>query len=106
MLEIRFVLHANYSEVTSLLCVYRQEWFTVLEHYHRLSATVSDLIMGNSYLFRVFSENQVGRSENGAVTKTAATIQKKGDFVDVCSTTKCVYISIALQTGMQHLLQH
>uniref|UniRef100_A0A3B5LFV6 Myosin-binding protein H n=1 Tax=Xiphophorus couchianus TaxID=32473 RepID=A0A3B5LFV6_9TELE len=54
------------------------EWFTVLEHYHRLTATVSDLIMGNSYLFRVFSENQVGRSENGAVTKTAATIQKTG----------------------------
>ncbi|KAM4737099.1 myosin binding protein Ha isoform 2-T2 [Anableps anableps] len=54
------------------------EWFTVLEHYHRLSATVSDLIMGNSYLFRVFSENQVGRSENGTVTKNAATIQKTG----------------------------
>uniref|UniRef100_A0A3B3V414 Myosin-binding protein H n=1 Tax=Poecilia latipinna TaxID=48699 RepID=A0A3B3V414_9TELE len=54
------------------------EWFTVLEHYHRLTATVSDLIMGNSYLFRVFSENQVGRSEKGAVTKTAATIQKTG----------------------------
>ncbi|XP_043967125.1 myosin binding protein Ha isoform X2 [Gambusia affinis] len=54
------------------------EWFTVLEHYHRLTATVSDLVMGNSYLFRVFSENQVGRSENGAVTKTAATIQKTG----------------------------
>ncbi|XP_023188663.1 myosin-binding protein H-like isoform X2 [Xiphophorus maculatus] len=54
------------------------EWFTVLEHYHRLTVTVSDLIMGNSYLFRVFSENQVGKSENGAVTKTAATIQKTG----------------------------
>ncbi|XP_012711975.2 myosin binding protein Ha isoform X1 [Fundulus heteroclitus] len=54
------------------------EWFTVLEHYHRLTATVSDLIMGNSYLFRVFSENQVGRSEKSAVTKKPATIPKKG----------------------------
>uniref|UniRef100_A0A3Q2NYL5 Myosin-binding protein H n=1 Tax=Fundulus heteroclitus TaxID=8078 RepID=A0A3Q2NYL5_FUNHE len=54
------------------------EWFTVLEHYHRLTATVSDLIMGNSYLFRVFSENEVGRSEKSAVTKKPATIPKKG----------------------------
>ncbi|GAA6222725.1 myosin-binding protein H-like isoform X1 [Lates japonicus] len=54
------------------------EWFTVLEHYHRLTATVSDLIMGNSYSFRVFSENQVGISETSAVTKEVATIQKTG----------------------------
>ncbi|CAJ1085135.1 myosin binding protein Ha isoform X3 [Xyrichtys novacula] len=52
------------------------EWFTVLEHYHRLTATVSDLIMGNSYIFRVFTENKVGMSEGCAVTKGAATIQK------------------------------
>ncbi|KAM9856090.1 myosin binding protein Ha [Aulostomus maculatus] len=54
------------------------EWFTVLEHYHRLTATVSDLIMGNSYTFRVFSENHVGMSEKSASTKEAATIQKTG----------------------------
>uniref|UniRef100_A0A3P8S3F6 Myosin-binding protein H n=1 Tax=Amphiprion percula TaxID=161767 RepID=A0A3P8S3F6_AMPPE len=54
------------------------EWFTVLEHYHRLTATVSDLIMGNSYAFRVFSENQVGMSETSAVTKEVANIQKTG----------------------------
>ncbi|XP_029013479.1 myosin binding protein Ha isoform X2 [Betta splendens] len=54
------------------------EWFTVLEHYHRLSATVSDLIMGNSYSFRVFAENQVGISEKSAVTKDVANIQKTG----------------------------
>uniref|UniRef100_A0AAQ5YMG4 Myosin-binding protein H n=1 Tax=Amphiprion ocellaris TaxID=80972 RepID=A0AAQ5YMG4_AMPOC len=54
------------------------EWFTVLEHYHRLTATVSDLIMGNSYAFRVFSENQVGMSETSAVTKEVAKIQKTG----------------------------
>ncbi|CAB1424320.1 unnamed protein product [Pleuronectes platessa] len=54
------------------------EWFSVLEHYHRLSATVSDLIMGNSYAFRVFAENQVGISEKGTVTKQVATILKTG----------------------------
>ncbi|XP_023689813.1 myosin binding protein Ha [Paramormyrops kingsleyae] len=54
------------------------EWFSVLEHYHRLNATVSDLVMGNSYSFRVFSENKVGRSEQAAVTKAFATIQKTG----------------------------
>uniref|UniRef100_A0A3B3ZF17 Myosin-binding protein H n=1 Tax=Periophthalmus magnuspinnatus TaxID=409849 RepID=A0A3B3ZF17_9GOBI len=54
------------------------EWFTVLEHYHRLTATVSDLIMGNAYIFRVFSENKVGKSENCVTTKDAAHIQKTG----------------------------
>nr|XP_020470753.1 myosin-binding protein H-like [Monopterus albus] len=54
------------------------EWFNVLEHYHRLNATVSDLIMGNSYKFRVFSENKVGKSESAAVTKQEAKILKTG----------------------------
>lgn len=63
--------------------------------------------MGNSYLFRVFSENQVGRSENGAVTKTAATIQKTGNVIDAFITfltpSKRFYVGIALQAGTQHL---
>ncbi|XP_041084554.1 myosin-binding protein H-like isoform X1 [Polyodon spathula] len=54
------------------------EWFTVLEHYHRLNCTVSDLIMGNAYSFRVFTENRCGLSENAAVTKDLACIQKTG----------------------------
>ncbi|XP_061909847.1 myosin binding protein Ha isoform X3 [Entelurus aequoreus] len=54
------------------------DWFTVLEHYHRLTATISDLIMGNSYSFRVFSVNKVGVSEKSAITKDVATIQKTG----------------------------
>ncbi|MBN3293044.1 MYBPH protein, partial [Polypterus senegalus] len=54
------------------------EWFTVLEHYHRLNCTISDLIMGNSYFFRVFAENRCGLSEQAAVTKSPAQIQKTG----------------------------
>ena len=54
----------------------------MLEHYHRLTATVSDLIMGNSYIFRVFAENQVGISESSAVTKEVATILKTGDLLE------------------------
>uniref|UniRef100_A0A3Q3JWK9 Myosin-binding protein H n=1 Tax=Monopterus albus TaxID=43700 RepID=A0A3Q3JWK9_MONAL len=54
------------------------EWFTVLEHHHRLTATISDLVMGNSYSFRVFAENQVGISKTSTVTKEVATIHKRG----------------------------
>ncbi|XP_015271909.1 PREDICTED: myosin-binding protein H [Gekko japonicus] len=53
-----------------------KQWFTVLEHYNRTSCTVSDLIMGNSYSFRVFSENPCGLSEKAAVTKDVAHIKK------------------------------
>jgi len=52
------------------------DWFTVLEHYHRLTATISDLIMGNTYKFRVYSENKVGISEEAIVSATEATIVK------------------------------
>ncbi|KAL1020476.1 hypothetical protein UPYG_G00000530 [Umbra pygmaea] len=54
------------------------DWFTVFDNCHRLSATVSDLIMGNSYSFRVFSQNKVGISEEATVAKGIATIQKIG----------------------------
>lgn len=56
-----------------------QDWFTVLEHYHRLNATISDLIMGNTYKFRVFSENKCGISESATVTKEEAKIVKTGN---------------------------
>ncbi|XP_034726528.1 myosin binding protein Hb isoform X3 [Etheostoma cragini] len=52
------------------------DWFTVLDHYHRLNATISDLIMGNIYKFRVFAENKVGMSENATVAKEEAKILK------------------------------
>lgn len=58
-----------------------QDWFTVLDHYHRLNATISDLIMGNTYKFRVFSENKCGMSEDATVTKQEAKIVKTGMFI-------------------------
>ncbi len=61
-----------------------QDWFTVLDHYHRLNATISDLIMGNTYIFRVFTENKCGTSEQATVTKTSATIQKTGEPAFLC----------------------
>uniref|UniRef100_A0A671Y1L3 Myosin binding protein Cb n=1 Tax=Sparus aurata TaxID=8175 RepID=A0A671Y1L3_SPAAU len=40
-----------------------KEWFTVYEHNRRPNCTASDLIMGNEYMFRVYSENLCGLSE-------------------------------------------
>ncbi|XP_077013568.1 myosin-binding protein H [Tamandua tetradactyla] len=52
------------------------QWFTVLERYHPTTCTISDLIVGNSYSFRVFSENQCGLSASAAATTALAHIQK------------------------------
>ncbi|NXE54094.1 MYBPH protein, partial [Casuarius casuarius] len=52
------------------------KWFTVLERCTRTSCTVSDLIMGNTYSFRVFAENAGGLSEKAAVTSSVAHITK------------------------------
>uniref|UniRef100_A0A8C4GN04 Myosin-binding protein C, fast-type n=1 Tax=Dicentrarchus labrax TaxID=13489 RepID=A0A8C4GN04_DICLA len=41
-----------------------KEWFTVYEHNRRTNCTASDLIMGNEYMFRVYSENLCGQSED------------------------------------------
>ncbi|XP_039213828.1 myosin-binding protein C, cardiac-type isoform X1 [Crotalus tigris] len=54
------------------------EWYTVFDHYQRISCVVSELIMGNEYYFRVFSENLCGLSENAATTKNSAYIKKTG----------------------------
>lgn len=59
-----------------------QLWFTVLERYHRTSCIVSDLIVGNSYAFRVFAENQCGLSDTAPVTADLAHIQKAGKEVE------------------------
>ncbi|KAM5170462.1 myosin-binding protein C, slow-type isoform 5-T5 [Mantella aurantiaca] len=54
------------------------EWFTVMEHYHRTSATISDLVIGNEYYFRIFSENMCGLSEAATRTVNCALIEKEG----------------------------
>ncbi|XP_069597253.1 myosin-binding protein C, fast-type isoform X1 [Ranitomeya imitator] len=54
------------------------EWFTVFEHNRKTQCTISDLIMGNEYYFRVFSENICGLSENPGISKNTAVIQKSG----------------------------
>ncbi|KAG9342844.1 hypothetical protein JZ751_015051 [Albula glossodonta] len=54
------------------------EWFTVYEHNRRPSCTVSDLVMGNEYMFRVFSENICGHSDEVGISKNTAVIAKTG----------------------------
>ncbi|MED6283195.1 Myosin-binding protein C, fast-type [Characodon lateralis] len=53
-----------------------KEWFTVYEHNRRTNCTVSDLIMGNEYMFRVYSENLCGLSEEPRMSKNTAVIAK------------------------------
>ncbi|NXP54856.1 MYBPH protein, partial [Heliornis fulica] len=52
------------------------KWFTALERCTRTSCTVSDLIIGNTYSFRVFAENACGLSEKPAVASGVAHIEK------------------------------
>ncbi|XP_051745958.1 myosin-binding protein C, slow-type [Ctenopharyngodon idella] len=54
------------------------EWYTCVEHYHRTCITISDLVVGNEYFFRIYSENMVGLSENATATKNSALIVKEG----------------------------
>ncbi|XP_023566213.1 myosin-binding protein C, cardiac-type isoform X3 [Octodon degus] len=54
------------------------EWFTVLEHYRRTHCVVPELIIGNSYYFRVFSHNMVGPSDTAATTKEPVFIPRPG----------------------------
>ncbi|XP_039866743.1 myosin-binding protein C, cardiac-type isoform X8 [Simochromis diagramma] len=54
------------------------EWYTVHDQYRRTHCVVSDLIMGNEYVFRVFSINLVGLSPEPYCTKDSVYIQKTG----------------------------
>ncbi|XP_077090449.1 myosin-binding protein C, slow-type isoform X9 [Siphateles boraxobius] len=54
------------------------EWYTCVEHYHRTCITISDLVVGNEYFFRIYSENMVGLSESATPTKDSALIVKEG----------------------------
>ncbi|XP_041939795.1 myosin-binding protein C, fast-type-like isoform X8 [Alosa sapidissima] len=53
------------------------EWFTVYEHNRRTNCTASDLVMGNEYMFRVFSVNMCGPSDDPGVSKDTAKIVKQ-----------------------------
>ncbi|XP_026123180.1 myosin-binding protein C, cardiac-type isoform X3 [Carassius auratus] len=55
-----------------------QEWYTVYEQYRRTNCVVSDLIMGNEYMFRVYAMNMVGLSPELCISKDSAYIQKTG----------------------------
>lgn len=57
-----------------------QEWYTCVEHYHRTCITINELVVGNEYYFRIYSENMVGLSENATTTKDTAVIVKEGKF--------------------------
>ncbi|XP_051632624.1 myosin-binding protein C, fast-type-like, partial [Manacus candei] len=52
------------------------EWFTVYEHNRPTRCTVSELVMGNEYLFKVFSENLCGLSETPGLSSNTALIPK------------------------------
>ncbi|XP_073694904.1 myosin-binding protein C, slow-type isoform X6 [Garra rufa] len=54
------------------------EWYTCIEHYHRTCITITDLVVGNEYFFRIYSENMVGLSESATATKDSALIVKEG----------------------------
>uniref|UniRef100_A0A8D0A0X9 Myosin-binding protein C, slow-type n=1 Tax=Sander lucioperca TaxID=283035 RepID=A0A8D0A0X9_SANLU len=54
------------------------EWFTCIEHYHRTCITITELVVGNEYFFRIFAENMCGLSETATQTKKSALIVKEG----------------------------
>ncbi|XP_032361370.1 myosin-binding protein C, slow-type isoform X1 [Etheostoma spectabile] len=56
------------------------EWFTCIEHYHRTCITITELVVGNEYFFRIFAENMCGLSETATQTKKSALIVKEGNF--------------------------
>ncbi|XP_074481843.1 myosin-binding protein C, slow-type isoform X3 [Sebastes fasciatus] len=54
------------------------EWYTCIEHYHRTCITITELVVGNEYFFRIFAENMCGLSETATQTKKSALIVKEG----------------------------
>ena len=50
----------------------------MLEHSRPTRCTVSELVMGNEYRFRVYSENVCGTSQEPATSHNTARIAKEG----------------------------
>uniref|UniRef100_A0A2K5TTT4 Myosin binding protein C2 n=1 Tax=Macaca fascicularis TaxID=9541 RepID=A0A2K5TTT4_MACFA len=63
---------------TGLAVLPTVEWFNVYERNRHTSCTVSDLIVGNEYYFRVYTENICGLSDSPGVSKNTARILKTG----------------------------
>ncbi|KAM8883810.1 myosin-binding protein C, slow-type [Synchiropus picturatus] len=59
------------------------EWYTCIEHYHRTCIAITELVVGNEYFFRVYSENMCGLSETATQTKKSALIVKEGMQVKI-----------------------
>nr|XP_057934364.1 myosin-binding protein C, slow-type isoform X3 [Doryrhamphus excisus] len=59
------------------------EWYTCIQHYHRTFIAITELVVGNEYYFRVFSENMCGLSESATQTKKSALIVKEGMQVKI-----------------------
>uniref|UniRef100_A0A4W5R3U9 Myosin binding protein Ca n=1 Tax=Hucho hucho TaxID=62062 RepID=A0A4W5R3U9_9TELE len=69
-------IHIQIVGHSALYSIWISGWFTVYEHNRRPSCTASDLVMGNEYSFRVFSENICGLSDEVAFSKNTAIIGK------------------------------
>ncbi|XP_032837334.1 myosin-binding protein C, cardiac-type-like isoform X4 [Petromyzon marinus] len=54
------------------------EWFKAVAHVHRCSSTISGLVVGNFYNFRVFAHNDCGSSLMAGVTPQSTLIPKPG----------------------------
>uniref|UniRef100_A0A672PKR9 Myosin-binding protein C, cardiac-type-like n=1 Tax=Sinocyclocheilus grahami TaxID=75366 RepID=A0A672PKR9_SINGR len=59
-----------------------KEWFTVYEHNRRTNCTASDLVIGNEYMFRIYSENLCGLSEDPCMSKNTAVVPKTGQCAE------------------------
>ena len=86
MLNIQYVIICFYSAY--------QEWYTCIEHYHRSCITITELVVGNEYFFRIFSENMCGLSETATQTKNSALIAKEGTTDCDISQQKCVSLCV------------
>ena len=68
--------------------ILEQQWFTVFEQHRRTNCVVSDLVMGNEYVFQVLAINQVGLSPEPCNSKDSAYIEKAGGHC--CTWTNAI----------------
>lgn len=77
------------------------------EHNRRANCTVSDLVIGNEYLFRVYSENLCGLSEDPCMSKNTAVIAKSGQYGEQnkCQENFTIKMKISYLTELQKLFK-